>query len=27
MDTLRLVEGTYGIAVISTRNKDKIVCA
>ncbi|MEK7401498.1 MAG: glutamine--fructose-6-phosphate transaminase (isomerizing) [Gemmatimonadota bacterium] len=27
MDTLRLVEGTYGIAVISTRNRDKIVCA
>jgi glucosamine--fructose-6-phosphate aminotransferase (isomerizing) len=27
MDALRLVEGTYGIAVISTRNKDKIVCA
>ena len=27
MDALRLVEGTYGIAVISTRNRDKIVCA
>jgi glucosamine--fructose-6-phosphate aminotransferase (isomerizing) len=27
IDALRLVEGTYGIAVISTRDKDKIVCA
>src|SRR5205809_5844620 len=27
VDALRLVEGTYGIAVISTRDKDKIVCA
>src|SRR5213595_254065 len=27
MDALRLVEGTYGIAVISSRDRDKIVCA
>jgi glucosamine--fructose-6-phosphate aminotransferase (isomerizing) len=27
IDALRLVEGTYGIAVISTRDPDKIVCA
>src|SRR5436190_5399227 len=27
IDALRLVEGTYGIAVISTRDRDKIVCA
>jgi glutamine---fructose-6-phosphate transaminase (isomerizing) len=27
IDALRLVEGTYGIAVISTRDADKIVCA
>ncbi len=27
MDALRLVEGTYGIAVISTRDPEKIVCA
>jgi glucosamine--fructose-6-phosphate aminotransferase (isomerizing) len=26
-DALRLVEGTYGVAVISARNPDKIVCA
>jgi len=26
-DALRLIEGTYGIAVISARNPDKIVCA
>ena len=27
MDALRLVEGTYGIAVISNRDPEKIVCA
>ncbi len=27
MDTLNLVEGTYGIAVVSSRDKDKIVAA
>jgi glucosamine--fructose-6-phosphate aminotransferase (isomerizing) len=27
IDALNLVEGTYGIAVISTRDPDKIVCA
>src|SRR5919108_4980840 len=27
IDALRLVEGTYGIAVISTRDPDKVVCA
>ena len=27
MDALRLIEGTYGIAVISTRDPNKIVCA
>jgi glucosamine--fructose-6-phosphate aminotransferase (isomerizing) len=27
IDALRLVEGTYGIAVISSRDPDKIVCA
>ena len=27
MDALHLVEGTYGIAVISSRDPDKIVCA
>jgi glucosamine--fructose-6-phosphate aminotransferase (isomerizing) len=27
IDALRLVEGTYGIAVISTRDPNKIVCA
>ena len=27
MDALRLIEGTYGIAVISSRDPDKVVCA
>jgi glutamine---fructose-6-phosphate transaminase (isomerizing) len=27
IDALRLVEGTYGIAVISSRDPDKVVCA
>ncbi len=27
MDALRLMEGTYGIAVVSTRDPEKIVCA
>src|SRR3954465_3322754 len=27
IDALNLVEGTYGIAVISTRDPDKVVCA
>src|SRR6185295_14705945 len=27
IDALNLVEGTYGIAVLSTRDPDKIVCA